>query len=124
MSMDVTPEAPRALTALDGIAPYHFRVWFAGEWGFESNARLQGVLAHMPSDARGVNLDCRRITLIDGATLTTMTDFAARCSVRDVGVTFECDDDPVGRLIALCGLDHLTIERRPLHQRAAGFRRR
>jgi hypothetical protein len=33
---------------------------------------------------------------------------------------FECDDDPVGRLIEICGFDRLIVTRRPLRTRTAG----
>lgn len=118
--MDSTP-TPRALAAVDCDAPNRFRVCFAGAWGFETNGRLSAVLSRVPLRSTSVDLDCRRITLIDGKTMSTMTDFADACAKRAVGVTFECDDDPVSRLISICGLDRLVVAYRPL--RATGTHR-
>lgn len=113
-------DAARAFTALDRYAPYAFRVWLAGAWGFETQSRLHDVLRGAPLRSREIKLDCRRVTTIDGATMSTMTDFADECATRGVDVTFECDEDPVGRLIASCEMGRLTVTHRPLHPRTAG----
>lgn len=118
--MQIT-EAARALSLLDRSAPYGFHIWLAGAWGFETQTRLSELLRATPRVSRAINLDCRRVTVIDGATMTTMTNFADECATRGVGVTFECDADPVGRLIGLCGLERLTVMHRPLHTRTAGW---
>ena len=113
-------EAARAFTHIDPHAPFGFHIWLAGPWGFESRSRLNAVLHRLPILSGNVSVDCRRITLIDGATMTTMTDFAGECAMRGISITFECDADPVGRLIRLSGLDRLIVEHRPLRTRTAG----
>lgn len=118
--MQIT-ETARAFSALDRGAPYGFHIWLAGAWGFETQTRLSELFRATPRVSRAINLDCRRVTVIDGATMTTMTNFADECATRGVGVTFECDGDPVGRLIDLCGLERLTVMHRPLHARTAGW---
>ncbi len=118
-AMQVT-DAARALSVFDLDAPYGFRIWLAGAWGLEMQPRLFQVLSATPRVSQAVNVDCRRVTVVDGATMKTMTKFADDCATRGVGVTFECDSDPVGRLIELCGLNRLTVMHRPLHPRAAG----
>ncbi|MBV8639083.1 MAG: STAS domain-containing protein [Candidatus Eremiobacteraeota bacterium] len=114
-------DAARALCVLDRNAPYGFHIWLAGAWGFETQERLREVLRATPRVSRKIDLDCRRVTIIDGATMKAMTNFADDCATRGVGVTFSCDTDPVGRLIDLCGLDRLTVMHRPLHPRTAGW---
>lgn len=117
-------DATRAFTVLDPETPYGFHIWLAGAWGLEARTRLSSVLSGAPNRSREISLDCRRVTVIDGATMTTMTNFADACALRGVGVTFECDDDPVSRLIAICGLDRLNVTHRPLHARTAGSQHR
>ncbi len=112
-------KTPRALCVLDENAPFGFRIWLSGSWGLETRTQLVAVLHRMPQLAGKVNVDCRRVTLIDPATLGAMTEFAGECEDRRIPCTFECDDDPVGRLISIAGLDRLTVLHRPLHQRPA-----
>ena len=118
--MDTSRSTTRALTVVDDVAPYAFRIWLYGEWGFEANGRLSALLSGTPTRSGSVNLDCRRITVVDGRTMGTMSAFAGECAQRGVGVTFECDDDPVQRLIALSGLKQLAVAHRPLRARTAG----
>ncbi len=113
-------DAARAFSAIERKAPFAFHIWLSGAWGFETQPRLRDVLQTAPLVSQKIKLDCRRVTIIDGTTMSTMTQFADECATRGVGVTFECDADPVGRLIAVCGLDRLTVTRRPLHPRTAG----
>lgn len=120
MEIQIT-EAARAFSVVDRTAPYGFHIWLAGAWGFKTQTRLSDVLRAAPSVSQTINLDCRRVTIIDGATMATMTAFADECATRGVGVTFECDDDPVERLIDLCGLERLRVTHRPLHPRTAGW---
>lgn len=120
--MQIT-NAARAFYVLDRDAPFGFRIWLAGAWGFETRSRLCDVLCTAPLLSQAIQVDCRRVTIIDGVTMMTMTDFADEWALRGVGVTFECDADPVGRLIELSGLDRLTVTYRPLHPRAAGSER-
>ena len=112
-------QPPRALTTANERPPFDFHVWLAGAWGMESCAELSSVLHRVPRASERVFLDCRRITLIDGMTMQTMSRFAHDCAERDVRCTFECDEDPVGRLIALAGLHRLHVLHRPLVSRPA-----
>ena len=109
----------RAFATVQETDPYECRLWLAGEWGFESDSRLRALLARVPRISRYVDLDCRRITVIDGTTMTTMMHFAESSARRGVPVTFACDNDPVERLIALCRIDRLVIDHRP-RSRTAG----
>jgi anti-anti-sigma regulatory factor len=111
-------DSPRALTVFDRRPPYGFKVWLAGAWGMEARPELVEVLHRMPVASHAVRLDCRRVTLIDGSTMQTMADFADDCASRHIQCTFECDGDPVGRLISIAGLNRLDVLRRPLHKPA------
>lgn len=114
VTMTAAQQTPRAFSAATKPFPDGFTIWLSGAWGMEHCSQLLSALAATPQASKNVTLDCRRVTLVDSATLHAMTRFADDCASRAVACVFECDDDPIGRLIQVARLDRLTVVQRPL----------
>lgn len=113
-------QTPRALSLLD--AAHAFTIWLSGAWGMESRPALMEALHRTPRAAHSVTVDCRRMTLVDGAVIQAFAQFADECLLRTLPCVFECDEDPVSRMVSLLGCERLAIAHRRLHQRQAQAR--